>query len=106
MRKVALDFRRIRKPMFVILAALWVFSIGVIVANQFPAGVVYQSVTFNDVTGQNVDAEVIRPAVLVYGTEQPVVVLVHGFAISKQFFYSLGVEFALQGFVTISISMD
>ncbi len=100
-----IPFRRVRKTLSILLVAVYAACFITILATQFPPGVIHESAPFTDSKGVAIDAEVIRPATSRYASNQPVVVMVHGFCVSKEFFYALGAEFALRGFLVISISM-
>lgn len=98
------QFRRLRKPMSILLVSVYAVCFITILVTQFPPGVIHEAAPFIDSKGVAIDAEVICPADSRY-EKLPVVVMVHGFSVSKEFFYALGAEFALRGFLVISISM-
>ncbi len=99
------QLRRLRKPVSILLVSVYAVCFIAILVTQFPLGVIHEAVSFTDSKGVAIDAEIIRPADSRYENYQPVVVMVHGFCVSKEFFYALGAEFALRGFLVISISM-
>lgn len=112
-----LDIKKTRKPMliFAIIGitigffSMWYFNYSY--SNAFMYDVQFESEVVIDGESQSfiIDGIVFEPKSSLFSQptsgSRPLVVLIHGFAMSKEFMLSIGIELARRGVTSISISM-